>query len=67
MVSCSSFWASELDRPNGAMRATNRSISALVRSSSYAASTIACSADSNSSSTSVHVVDVPASRAAFSA
>ena len=66
MVSCSSFCDSEFDQPSGAMRLTNASISAAVSGSSNAASTRACSWSSNSSSGSVQVVDVPASRAAFS-
>jgi hypothetical protein len=48
------------------MRVTNASISAAVAGSSKAASTRACSCSSNSWSGSVQVVDVPASRAAFS-
>jgi hypothetical protein len=57
---------SEFDQPSGAIRVTKASMSAAVAGSSNAASTRACSCPSNSSSGAVHVVDVPASRAAFS-
>ena len=66
MVSCSSFWASEFDRPNAAIRSTNLWIRPAVASSSYAASTSECSDSSNSCTGLVQVVEVPASRAAFS-